>query len=209
MNAIKLPFQFDAEKLLTEFQSIPNTAYHEITNNYVTPHKLLSAHLISIENPASGNHIFGPNELLKNLPHLMEVYNTFACPKETFRVHKLLPDAIIKEHRDLALNYENDKLRIHIPIVTSPGIVMQVNGEQITMLPGEAWYLDFDLPHAVTNSTKNERVHLIMDCLANTWWDELMKPHGKSRGVQLNRMTPTEQEEMKKQLEIMGLKLPE
>ena len=153
MNAIKLPFQFDPEKLLTEYQSISSDAYHEIHNNYVTPKKLLSTHLISIENPEFENHTFTPNELLKGLPHMLEVYNTFECAKETFRVHRLLPDAYIKEHRDMALNYENGMLRIHIPIVTSPEIVMKVNGENITLLPGEAWYLDFDLRHEVANAT--------------------------------------------------------
>jgi len=209
MNAIKLPFQFDEEKLLTAYKSIAEDNYHEIHNNYVTPHKLLSTHLISIENPELGNHEFVPNQLLNNLPYLLEVYTTFECSKETFRVHRLLSDAFIKEHRDIALNYEEGMLRIHIPIVTSPEISMKVNGENIVMLPGEAWYLDFDLPHEVTNTSGEERVHLIIDCVANPWWDELMKPHGKSRGRQGNRMTDSEQEAMEKQLESMGLKLPE
>jgi hypothetical protein len=203
MNAIKLPFQFDPEKLLAEYNSVPKADYHEIHNTYVTPHKLLSTHLIDIEDAALGNDKFIPNDRLKGLPHMLEIYETFKCEKSTYRIHELLPDSYINEHRDIGFCYEQGTLRIHIPVVTSPEISMRLNGEEITMLPGEAWYLDFDLPHAVTNTSDKSRTHLIMDCVSNEWWDEIMKEHGKSRGGDFNRMSAEDLERMKAELANM------
>jgi hypothetical protein len=148
----------------------------------VTPEKLLSTHLISIKPEQAEDHIFTPNARLLGLPYFHEIYDTFKCERETFRVHKLLPNALIKPHHDSCLNYENGSLRLHIPIITHPDVEMIVNAESIKMLPGEVWYLDFDLPHEVSNNSSKSRVHLIMDCLSNEWWDDIMKEYGKSRG---------------------------
>lgn len=203
MHAIKLPFQFDPSKLVAEYQQIPKEDYHIITNNYVSRDKLLSTHLISIKPADAEQHLFTPNSRLLELPYFHEVYKTFDCEKETFRVHELLPGAVINRHHDVGLNYENGSLRLHIPIITNPEVKMIVNGEHIKMLPGEVWYLDFDLPHEVTNHSSQSRVHLIMDCLSNEWWDEEMKAYGKSRDQKQNRMSKDEIEAMKLQLSTM------
>ena len=203
MNAIKLPFQFDPEKLLEAYSQVPKSDYHEIHNTYVTPHKLLSTHLIDVDINEVESGLFRPNDRLKGLSYLMEVYETFECEKSTFRIHELLPESKITEHRDLGLCYEKGTLRIHIPIITNPDISMVLNGEEIKMLPGEAWYLDFDLPHAVYNPSNQSRTHLIMDCIANEWWDGIMKEYGKSSNPGLNRMRDSDIEAMKAHLESL------
>lgn len=203
MHAIKLPFKFDASKLLAEYQQIPKDAYHVVTNQYVTYDRLLSTHLIEIKPEETREHYFTPTPELLKLPYLLEVYETFKCDKETFRVHKLLSNAEIKKHRDVGLNYENGSLRIHIPIITNPEIEMLVEGENIKMLPGEVWYLDFDLPHQVSNPSAEDRVHLINDCLSNEWWDDIMRSYNKDRTTKQKRMSIEEITAMKIQLEMM------
>ena len=37
------------------------------------------------------------------------------------------------------------------------------------MLEGEAWYLNFNLKHSVRNHGVSERIHLVIDCIANDW----------------------------------------
>ena len=37
------------------------------------------------------------------------------------------------------------------------------------MSEGEAWYLNFNLPHSVENNGERARVHLVIDCLVNDW----------------------------------------
>ena len=75
------------------------------------------------------------------------------------------------------------------------------------MLPGEVWYLDFDLPHEVSNTSDEGRVHLIIDCISNDWWDELMKPFGKSRTENRNRISSSDEEAMKAQIANMDPEL--
>ena len=59
-------------------------------------------------------------------------------------------------------------VRFHIPLVTGPKAVMHawnLRGEQITahLSFGHVWYLDARKPHAVTNGTGKDRIHLVID----------------------------------------------
>lgn len=42
------------------------------------------------------------------------------------------------------------------------------------MAPGEAWYLNLDLPHSVENRGDSDRVHLLIDCRRNAWLERLL-----------------------------------
>jgi hypothetical protein len=42
------------------------------------------------------------------------------------------------------------------------------------MAAGEAWYLDLNLPHSVTNHGPTDRVNLVVDCVVNDWLDALL-----------------------------------
>lgn len=37
----------------------------------------------------------------------------------------------------------------------------------MTVLPGECWYMNFNLPHRITNAGNTDRVHLVMDIIIN------------------------------------------
>ena len=41
----------------------------------------------------------------------------------------------------------------------------------MNMQPGEAWYLNFNLPHSVANRGTTDRIHLVIDCVMNPWLD--------------------------------------
>ncbi|MCH9686086.1 MAG: aspartyl/asparaginyl beta-hydroxylase domain-containing protein, partial [Deltaproteobacteria bacterium] len=66
--------------------------------------------------------------------------------------------------------------RFHVPIVTNPGVVFMVDGQWITMAPGEVWSLDTTYPHAVTNRGTEARVHLIVDVRATPAVRRLLPP---------------------------------
>jgi hypothetical protein len=62
--------------------------------------------------------------------------------------------------------------RFHIPLVTHPNVTMSVwelNGthRQVHLAPGTVWYLDQRKPHAVTNPTDTDRIHLVVDVICN------------------------------------------
>jgi len=70
-------------------------------------------------------------------------------------------------------------LRIHIPIITNPGVEFRMwtlEGEQIAarMAEGEAWYLDTRKPHTAVNRGDSERIHLVMDVESSPEMIELL-----------------------------------
>jgi hypothetical protein len=71
-------------------------------------------------------------------------------------------------------------VRFHIPLVTDPAIVMHAwdltGHESATHLePWKCYYLDARKPHAVTNPTGVDRVHLVVDVVA----DDSVRAHIK------------------------------
>lgn len=63
----------------------------------------------------------------------------------------------LKEHP--AVYYE----RYHFCLGASPGSVFIAGEEQVQMLPGEVWWVDNSIPHAVVNNGAEDRVHLVVD----------------------------------------------
>src|SRR5690606_20594273 len=68
--------------------------------------------------------------------------------------------------------------RIHIPITTNSEVHFFINSEEVKMLAGECWYGNFNLPHRVRNVGKTDRIHLVMDCLRNDWFDAIFLKSG-------------------------------
>lgn len=63
-------------------------------------------------------------------------------------------------------------VRFHLPLVTHPDIVMSVwelDGERhdLHLAPWKLWYLDARKPHSVANPTDVDRVHLVLDVVAD------------------------------------------
>jgi aspartyl/asparaginyl beta-hydroxylase (cupin superfamily) len=88
---------------------------------------------------------------------------------ESARFLRLGAGANIREHRDYQLGFEDGFARIHIPVQTNRQVEFYLDGQSIEMSEGEAWYLNFNLKHRVSNGGETDRVHLVVDCLLNDW----------------------------------------
>jgi len=82
----------------------------------------------------------------------------------------------LQRHTDLVdedSGIANGKLmRIHFPIVTNENVLFnswRVTGEKQTehMKTGEAWFLDTRKPHRAINGGEEDRIHLVIDVVAN------------------------------------------
>lgn len=130
--------------------------------------------------------------LLKKLPYIKSILDSWQCPKEAIRLLALHPGAEIKPHKDLGCNYANGVCRIHVPIQTNNEVQFMVGDEHLVLNEGTSWYIDFDQTHAIVNKGQSVRVHLVIDCLRNNWTDELFIAHGydtasEQQGQQLDR----------------------
>ncbi|MGN7988829.1 aspartyl/asparaginyl beta-hydroxylase domain-containing protein [Pedobacter sp. 22226] len=116
--------------------------------------------------------------LLKKLPYIKSILDSWHCPKESIRLLALHPGAEIKPHRDRGCNYVNGVCRIHIPIQTNDGVQFKVGDEYLVLNEGTSWYINFDETHAIINNGQSVRVHLVIDALRNSWTDALFTAHG-------------------------------
>jgi hypothetical protein len=128
------------------------------------------------------------SDLLNHCDYFKEVLDFFQCEKESVRIMNLKSKSEIKEHVDYQLSYASGVCRLHIPIQTNSLVKFIVNNQHIPMKEGECWYANFELPHSVVNDGSEDRIHLVIDCIRNTWTDSFFTDSG---GV-LNELTSKE-----------------
>jgi aspartyl/asparaginyl beta-hydroxylase (cupin superfamily) len=88
------------------------------------------------------------------------------------RLLNLRCGAVIKAHRDAVLAFEKGEARLHVPIVTNPGVEFVIDGERVVMEAGTCWYINANLTHRVANNGDTDRIHLVVDCGVNDWLRE-------------------------------------
>ena len=115
---------------------------------------------------------------LARCPYLREVISSFECETSAVRLMALAPGAVIHAHRDAGTALMDGLTRIHIPIQTSPQVLFSIDGESVHFTAGHAWYMDASCLHAVENRGGTPRIHLVIDCITNTWLEDLFARAG-------------------------------
>ena len=110
-------------------------------------------------------------------PYIGHILNMLPAKKERVRLMKLEPSGgILDRHTDQTDKYlgtqDGDIIRLHIPIFTNDSVFFSswdYDGDELTthMSEGELWYLDIRKPHRAMNGGHTERVHLVIDVVAN------------------------------------------
>lgn len=152
-----------------------NTDYYEGDWSGVALRSSSGAPLALYPDPTAEAGDWQATEALSRCPALAGALEAFACDLQSVRLLALGPGARVREHRDYRLGYETGDVRIHIPVTTSPEVEFIHDGVRVEMGVGEAWYLDFNLPHSVANPGTSRRIHLVIDCLLNPWLDALLQ----------------------------------
>ena len=176
----RLRLAFDPDRLRTDLAAVEAMAWtdHFVKQNYdgqwdVLPlrHQAGATHPImkAYTPPDDATEYVDDEGLLAHTPYFREVLAAFRAPLKAARLMRLTPGSRIKEHHDHDLAADWGQARIHVPITTNPGVTFLLNRVAVPMRPGEAWYLRLSDPHAVTNDGDCDRVHLVIDCEANTW----------------------------------------
>jgi hypothetical protein len=74
----------------------------------------------------------------------------------------LAPGAEVPAHVD-AHYYWRTHLRIHIPVITNPGVIFSCGDESVHMAAGQCWVFDSFRWHDVQNRGSERRIHLVLD----------------------------------------------
>ena len=144
-----------------------NQDYYEGDWSGIAMRTTVGTHLPLYQDPAVKE--FTDLPILEHCLYIKETVAAFLCPVQTIRLLRLGAGAVIKEHRDLGLEYKSGEMRVHVPIRTSQEVEFVLGGERLVLAAGEAWYLNVNLPHSVRNHGESDRVHLVFDCNVNDW----------------------------------------
>jgi hypothetical protein len=173
--SVKLPLSFDPGRLKRDAARIGETEWTPHFNKTIYEGDWSGVALRSVGGamdklyPDPTSTVFADTGMLGRCPYIQEVLSTFRCPLTSVRILRLRAGARIGEHRDYKLGYEDGEVRVHIPIQTSTGVAFFLDGRQVVMEEGEAWYLNLNLPHRVHNGSSIDRLHLVVDCIVNDW----------------------------------------
>jgi hypothetical protein len=112
---------------------------------------------------------FAATEILGRCPATAQVLGWFDCRIRSARFLALAPGALIREHRDHALGWEDGQVRLHIPVQTHADVIFMLAGQRVPLMEGEVWYLNVNQLHSVRNDSPVQRIHLVVDVDTNLW----------------------------------------
>jgi hypothetical protein len=142
---------------------------------------------------------------LRATPYLAEVLSAIPAPLRSARLLALGPGAASWEHNDTKYGPAWGLARLHVPITTTPGAVLYMEGVAHRWQPGTLWFADFSRMHRVENTDHATRVHLVIDALMSDGLLDLFPAGYRDRmvaaGVLVNRpaqpLTPAEAEQFR------------
>lgn len=170
--------QADVESLLHNSQVVGAWVDHVNKNDYaggwdVMPLRCQRQHINA--HPILQGFAIADGDEWENLPVLQQcptiesIFKQLQCPIKAARLMRLKAGAEIKPHRDHQLSIEFGEARLHVPIHISTDVSFIVDNKTIPMRAGELWYFNADQVHEVYNRGAQDRINLVIDCVANEW----------------------------------------
>jgi hypothetical protein len=158
---MKLPLSFDAQRLAHEASALPPEAWARHPQSFPGNS---AVRLISVDagenDEVSG--CMGMTAHLESSPYIQQVLASFGVVWGRSRLMRLDPGASVPEHADTNYHWFT-RVRVHIPVLTRPGVSFHCDDQVVHMAPGEAWIFDNWRLHHVDNPTAEERIHLVAD----------------------------------------------
>ena len=158
---IRLPLSFDAARLAQEAEQLGPAAWRS------HPLGLEGNSAVALISRGGGdNDEFGGRMAatphLAHCPYHRQVMASFGEVLARSRLMKLDAGSEVQYHVDFNYHWYT-RVRIHIPITTSPDVVFYCGDEKVHMQAGECWIFDNWRRHNVINAGAEERIHLVID----------------------------------------------
>jgi hypothetical protein len=176
-----LPLWFDVAALTAEAASLPADEWvPHFNSGYFTGDwsgvalRSVGGHERRLYPDPTATLDYADTPLLGRCPTLRDALATFECPLLAARLLRLGPDSHIREHTDLDLGIDDGEARVHVVLATDDAVTFWLDGEPVPMHTGDAWYLNLNLKHRVANIGTTDRIHLVVDCVVNDWFRDLV-----------------------------------
>ncbi|MFA6957701.1 MAG: TIGR03032 family protein [Thermoanaerobaculia bacterium] len=175
---VRLPYRFDADRLAAELGALGGTDWRP----HPQGHKgNWSLPLVAVGGDPSSDETKGPmlpTPFLARCPYIRQVMSALAAPVGRSRLMLIEGEGEAVSHVDTHY-YWAQRVRVHVPIRTSPGVEFLCGGRSVHMNAGEAWIFDNWRNHNVLNPDSQRRVHLVIDTVGSSrfrsdvargWW---------------------------------------
>lgn len=167
---LKLPIAFCADTLAREVEALPPSAWAPHPTGFIGNEAVRLVTVGGEESDAFEGPM-GPTEHLLRCPYIMEVMAELGGTWGRSRLMGLAPGADVPGHVDIHY-YWRTHLRIHIPVITNPGVTFTCGEDVVHMAAGECWVFDSFAPHGVRNRGDQKRIHLVLDTVGSEHhWD--------------------------------------
>lgn len=164
--ARRLALRFDADRLAADLARVHESwwerhrgPYHDGAWEAVA----LWAPRGDLREQTSKGGAFAATPALRFCPYFAEVLDQFPAERNRVRLMRLRAGGHILRHSDPLHTIAQDLVRLHVPVVTNPGVRFTVNDVRVPLAAGETWHVDVRFPHEVANEGEADRVHLVMD----------------------------------------------
>jgi hypothetical protein len=170
---LQLPIRFDADALAAEVRALPPSAWEPHPTGFV------GNEAVRLVTPGGEptDAIAGPMAPTPHLlhsPYIMEVMAELGGVWGRSRLMGLAPGAEVPAHVD-AHYYWRTHMRIHIPVITNPGVSFTCGDASVHMAAGECWVFDSFRWHDVQNKGGERRIHLVLDTVGGEGFSQLLE----------------------------------
>ena len=170
----KLPLCFDVEQLKRELSVFADADWQKHPSDYKGN---LAIPLISV-NGEINDAFAGPMRMtrfLKQSTYMQQVLASFDSVLSRSRLMRLEGRHDVPLHSDINSHWWS-RVRIHVPIVTTPDVIFHCGDQKVHMAPGEVWIFDSWKMHTVVNPSGHTRVHLVIDTAGSPeFWEMVEK----------------------------------
>ncbi|WP_042420473.1 aspartyl/asparaginyl beta-hydroxylase domain-containing protein [Streptacidiphilus anmyonensis] len=176
--AVRLPATTDAARLVEELQLLTAERWRQqrvfgasLSSSptdadwRILPLRSPDGSLERTDPGGPGTDDFADTTWMARVPYMRSLVRAIPVPVRAVRLMALGPAAASPTHSDLKYGPRWGLARIHIPVVTNPGALLDIQGNEYCWQPGEIWFGDFSRPHHIRNSGPETRVHMVVDCV--------------------------------------------
>lgn len=169
---IQLPLLFDAAALAAEIAVFDEGMWRPHPSG--TPGNT-ALPLVAVDGDAAmGDALDGPmrpTPALERSPYMLQVLGSLGAVLGRTRLMRLSGRSEVQQHVDFDY-YWNERVRVHVPILTQPEVRFACGDEVVNMAQGECWIFDTWRQHNVYNDANVARIHLVVDTVGSTaFWD--------------------------------------
>lgn len=171
---IRLPLRFDAGRLAEEIAALPSGAW--MLHPSGQPGN--SAVALIARGGEDNDDFTGAMAATRHLAasrYHRQVMASFGEVLARSRLMKLAAGCEVGLHVDFNYHWYT-RVRMHVPVVTNPGVRFHCGDQTVHMEPGECWLFDNWRPHNVVNDGDADRVHLVIDLAGSSrFWQQVRR----------------------------------